>query len=88
MGKRNLLEVAWGPADTPDAIEYKLAVGVKQGVHQCEFALLLEEIRVDAPALLLADAVHALGDTHRSHCTAVERISEMTETSQPRSPLA
>ena len=30
---------------------------------QRELALLLEEIRVDAPTLLLADAVHALGDS-------------------------
>ena len=29
-----LLEVTWGPAEAPDAIEYKLAVGVEQRVHQ------------------------------------------------------
>jgi hypothetical protein len=38
---------------------------------------LLEEIGVDAPTLPLADAVHALGDAHRSHSTALDRISKM-----------
>ena len=38
-------------------------LAVEQGVHQGELAVLLEEIRVDTPVLLLADAVHALGDS-------------------------
>ena len=65
VGEGDVLEVAWRPADIPDAIEYTLTVGVEQRVHQGELAVLLEEIGVDAPTLPLADAVHALGDTHR-----------------------
>lgn len=79
VGKGDVLEVARGPADTPDAIEYTLSVGVEQRVHQGELAALLEEIGVNAPALPLADAVHALGDTHRSHSTALDRVSKMAE---------
>src|SRR5215207_5880645 len=75
VGERDVLEVAWGPADPPDALEYTLSVGVEQGVHQGELALVLEEIRAGAPALPLADGVHALGYTHRSHSTALDRIS-------------
>jgi hypothetical protein len=65
VGEGDVLEVAWGPADTPDAIEYPLTVGVEQRVHQGELSVLLEEVRVDPPTLALANAVHALGDTHR-----------------------
>ena len=34
VGEGDVLEVAWGPADTPDAIEHRLSVGVEQRVHQ------------------------------------------------------
>jgi hypothetical protein len=34
---------------------------------------MLEEVGVDPPPLLLADAVHALGDAHRPHCKRLSR---------------
>ena len=64
VGEGNVLQVARGVADGADALEDRLRVIVEERVDERQFAAVLEQVRVRAPALLLTDAMHTLGDPH------------------------
>ena len=73
VGEGNVLQVARGVADGADALEDRLRVIVEERVDERQFAAVLEQVRVRAPALLLTDAMHTSAIRITRHCTSRSR---------------